>query len=302
MVSTHEFSTVAMDTWVRIQVVTPRPGPRLAETVEQAFEWFRVVERVCSRFEPESEVCRLAETIGRRVPVSRLLLEATAYALELARVTDGAFDPTVGGRLERAGFNRSYRTGLQITTPVPDRAVSYRDVRIDRRSSSITLSAPIVLDLGAVAKGLALDLAGRALRSYPGFSIDAGGDLLVQGRNAEGNPWRVGIQNPAGAEATVRTVSLTEGGICTSGGYERRVADGGIHAIDARSGGPPDDRIASVSVIAPTAMAADGLSTAAWLLGSEAGPTLLERQRVSGLFVLVDGTQLTTRGKFEEDR
>src|SRR5437762_1647715 len=109
-----------MDTMVTIQVSTqcsagasppPGEGRGIKAAMDRAMAWFRTVEQACSRFEPDSEVMRLAAQPGRAVVASPLLLEATAFALELAQLTDGAFDPAVGGRLEAMGFDSSYRTG-----------------------------------------------------------------------------------------------------------------------------------------------------------------------------------------------
>ena len=296
----HEFRTVAMDTWITLQVVSSWPRERVEVDAKRAFDWFEAVEKACSRFDPSSELRRLVDRPGEPVPVSPLLLEATAFALELARMTNGAFDPTVGGALERRGFNRNYRTGEAVPSGVDDAGASYEDVRIDRRNRSITLRRPLLLDLGAVAKGLAVDLAAQTLASYDGFSVDAGGDVYAHGHNAAGASWRIGIQHPRAEGLLVRTIEMTDGAVCTSGDYERRSPEGGTHVIDAR-GKQPVERLASVTVLAPTAMAADGLSTAAMILGPERGIALLEDQGVSGLLLAADGTEYRTRAGFGAD-
>ncbi len=289
-----------MDTWITLQVVSDEPRDRVEPDARRAFEWFEAVEKACSRFDPESELRRLVDRPGETVPVSPLLFEAVAFALELARLTDGAFDPTVGGALERRGFNRNYRTGEVQSSGVDDAGASFRDVRADRRDRTVTLRRALLLDVGAVAKGMAVDLATQALRTHEDFSVDAGGDVYAHGHNAAGEPWRIGIQHPRAEGLLVRTLEITDGAVCTSGDYERRSAQGGSHVIDAR-GRQPVERLASVSVLAPTAMAADGLSTAAMILGPERGIPLLESQGVSGLLLAADGTAYATHGGFGED-
>ena len=290
-----------MDTWITLQVVSAWQRERVEPDARRALDWFQAVEKACSRFDPTSELRRLVDRPGEPVPVSPLLLEATAFALELARLTDGAFDPTVGGAMERRGFNRNYRTGEVLPSGVEDAGASYRDVVFDRRDRTITLRRPLLLDLGAVAKGMAVDLAAQALQAYGDFSVDAGGDVYAHGRNVAGEPWRIGIQHPRAEGLLVRTLEVTDGAVCTSGDYERRSPEGGSHVIDAR-GGRPVEQLASVTVLAPTAMAADGLSTAAMILGPERGITLLEGQEVSGLMLTSDGTEYATRGGFGADR
>jgi thiamine biosynthesis lipoprotein len=226
------------------------------------------------------------------VRVSTLLFEVAAFALDLAEQTAGAFDPTIGASLEQLGFNVNYRTGEHVRSAVDAASVSFRDVRLDRRRTTILLRRPLVLDLNAVAKGLAIDLAVRELRDYADVCLEAGGDLYVRGRNPSGEVWSVGIQHPRAEGMLARTLHVTDVAVCTSGDYERRAPGAGAegHILDARTRRPVSD-LASVTVVAPTAMAADGLSTAAMVLGRERGLSFLESQAVGGLFIAPDGTQ-----------
>lgn len=178
--------TVAlMGTFVTIQVVghgtDSKQKVRREEAVEDAFGWFRRIEECCTRFEPTSEVMRLAGQVDIPVPVSATLFEAVQFALAVAEESGGAFDPTVGHAMESRGFNWEYRTGQAIRTPLePDGCVSYRDVRLDPNRKTITLLRPLILDLGAVAKGLAIDLAARELRPFENFAIDAGAIFISE--------------------------------------------------------------------------------------------------------------------------
>jgi FAD:protein FMN transferase len=295
----HEFAALSMDTWVNVQIVSDQPREAIEPMVQRALTWFESVERICSRFDPNSEVMQLVRRAGRRVRVSTLLFEVAAFAMNLAEQTDGAFDPTVGAALEHRGFDTNYLTGEAIRSGVGDEPVTYRDVRLDRRAHSILLRRPLVLDLGAVAKGLAIDLAVQELRNCPDLCLEAGGDVCVRGRNADGERWNVGIQHPRAPGLLVRTLRVADAAVCTSGDYERRVpapgADTEGHILDGRTRRPVTD-LASVTVVAPTAMAADGLSTAAMVLGREQGLQFLENQGVGGLLIAADGTEFTTAG------
>ena len=295
----HDFATVSMDTWVNVQVVSDQPREVADPAVQRALAWFETVERICTRFDPTSEVMRLLRNVGRRVRVSTLLFEVAAFAMDLAEQTGGAFDPTVGATLEQLGFNVNYRTGKEVRSEVAADA-SYADVQLDRRARTITLRRPVVLDLNAVAKGLAIDLAVQELRDYPDLCVEAGGDVYVRGRNAAGELWHVGIQHPRAEGLLARTLRVTDVAVCTSGDYERRSPGPSAtpHILDARTHRPVTD-LASVTVVAPTAMAADGLSTAAMVLGRERGLQLLEDQGVGGLLMSADGTIVTTRGGVE---
>ncbi len=158
-----------------------------AAGVDRAFAWFYEVENRCSRFDPESELRQLAGRTDTPIVASDLLFSAVEFALELARDTDGAFDPTVGARMELSGFNRDYRTGLVSGTGMHDVRGTWKDIILDPSRRTIEFTRPVLLDLGAVAKGLAIDLAARELRPFTDFAIDAGGDLYFGGHNQRGS-------------------------------------------------------------------------------------------------------------------
>jgi FAD:protein FMN transferase len=291
---------VWMDTVVTVQLAVPAgAAPRYQAAARRAFGWFARVEAACSRFDPASEVCGLLRRVGEPVRASPILFESVAVALELAEATGGAFDPAVGHLLEGRGYNRHYRTGRTARSGIdPSARPSFQDVELDRDTGTIVLRRPVLLDLGAVAKGLAVDLAAEQLaRLAPGVVVDAGGDCVVRGATMTGRPWRVGIRHPLQPGRLLTAVELAAGAVCTSGGYARR-GRGPLqagHLIDARSGRAAEG-IVSATVVAPTAMAADALSTAALLLGPTDGPRLLQASGVEGLLVTADLEQIATAG------
>ena len=261
--------------------------------VDGAKDWFRRVEHACNRFDPNSELRRLCNTTDVATPVSELLFEATQFALAVADASGGAFDPTVGAHMEARGFDRDYRSGASTPSAVDHSTATYRDVEIDPAQHTITLHHPLLLDLGAVAKGLAIDLAARALHEQGHFMIDAGGDLFASGHNAEGNAWRVGIRDPRAPDAFMQTIDIASGAVCTSGDYERAGRDGKHHLLDARRHDTANT-LASVTVLAPSAMVADALATAAFALGPSAGLSFLECHDVAALLVTPARERLTT--------
>jgi len=289
-------------------------GPaQLEAAVERAFGWFRQIEECCSRFEPRSELVRLSAHVGVPVPASAILYEAVQFALTVAEETGGAFDPTVGSAMEMRGFNRDYRSGRPVhSAPEHGGAATYRDVRLDPHRKNITLLRPLLLDLGAVAKGLAIDMAAHELRPFENFAINAGGDIYVSGHNPQGGPWSVGIRHPRVPDALCDSLLVSDRAVCTSGDYERRcpaetgpdAETDGHHILDLRAArsvssarsGCSAHAAASVTVIAPTAMLADALSTAAFVLGPAEGIALLERLGVDGVIISPTLERHATRG------
>jgi thiamine biosynthesis lipoprotein len=260
-----------MGTIVSIEVDAPEA------TGKRALGWFRLVEAHCSRFDPASELRQLRA--GQRTPASQVLFEAVRFALMVAEETGGAFDPTIGGRMTARGFNRHYLTREVTDAPGCEEGVTFRDVEIDERDRTILLRRPLTLDLGAVAKGLAIDAAACELRPYRDFAIDAGGDLYLGGDNPRGGPWSAGIRHPHVRDELVDRLRVSDLAVCTSGTYER-----GQHILDPRRGDAALG-IASATVVAPSAMLADALATAAFVLDAQEGISLLARMGVEGLIV-----------------
>jgi len=287
---------VLMGTLVTIKVAADGAD----DAVERAFGWFREVEARCTRFDASSELMQLSSDVGRPFAVSAILFEAVRFALSVAEDTAGAFDPTVGARVAACGFDREHRTGRRVAASVAAADdVSYRDVEIDNEHRTITLRRPLTLDLGAVAKGLAVDAAARELRSAGDFAIDAGGDLYCGGRNSHGGPWSVGIRHPRRDDELIASLRISDMAVCTSGDYERPG-----HIVDPRQRSSADEAVASATVIAPSAMLADALATAAFVLGPVEGMKLLERHQVDGLIVTASLERFATAGlrRFEEAR
>jgi len=280
---------VHLGTVVSISVCVDTPESQAAVT--RAFQWFREVDAQCSRFTPDSDLLQLLRQPGTPVAVNDLLFEAVRFAVNVAEDTNGALDPTIGHVMESRGFDRDHRLGTVVRSGItPEADVSYRDVVCDEEERTITLLRPLVLDLGAVAKGLAIDMAAQELLPFHNFAIDAGGDLYLGGVNPEGLPWSVGIRHPRVDGELIDAITASDEAVCTSGDYERATGEGG-HIVDPRTG-KPVTTVASVTVVAPTAMLADAAATATFVLGPADGLALCEEL---GLDVLIITPDLTCR-------
>jgi thiamine biosynthesis lipoprotein len=272
-----------MGTIVTIQIVRDDDGADAA--IDRAFGWFRDIEARCTMFHEGSELRRVCARVGVATPASPTVFEAVRFALAVAEDTGGAFDPTTANAPASPGDHASDGASE------PPR---YRDVEINADTRTITLRRPLTIDLGAVAKGLAVDAAARELRPFGDFAIDAGGDLYLGGRNPAGDRWTVGIRHPREDGGILDRVRVSDAAVCTSGDYERpgHIVDRSRRQTRSRPQAPgptPDspftDSPISVTVVAPGAMLADALGTAAFVLGATEGLRLFERHGVEGLIV-----------------
>lgn len=278
-----------MDTVVVIQVVTEKSKEEAEEKINRAFNVFHKVEQACSRFNPSSELMQACQIIGTPVEISPYLFEPLSFAIEVAKMTDGLFDPTVGKVMEEHGFNRHYLTAEFIESVSADSVTSYHDIVLNHQACTLTITKPIVIDLGAVAKGFAIDLAAQELKEFEGFVVNAGGDLFAGGYDENGKPWKVGIQHPYQKDRIIDTIEISNEAICTSGSYERknRTIPDLHHLVNPKTRCSPNEWV-STSIIAPFAMMADAFSTVSFLLDGEKGKMLIEDLHLKGLLITPD--------------
>ncbi len=264
-------SRLLMGTLVNIQVVGNEVANVIDNAIEKAFSAMHFVEAMCSRFDDQSALRELCRHPGEWMKVPDVLFETLRLALTMSELTDGAFDPTIGNLLDRHGFNTHYLTGEVISIDADaQEKVSFRDISLDEEARNVYLHKPMLLDLGAVAKGFAVDLAAKELSEFKGVAINAGGDLFLKGVDPTGEIWKVGIQHPKDKEAMIAWLSITDAAVCTSGTYERRSPiNQEIHHLFDFTTGQSTKGLVSCTVIAPFAMLADAVSTAAFVLGKD---------------------------------
>jgi len=272
-----------------------------------------VLDAACSRFRADSEIAALDHAPrgagGRTGPVqvSPVLAGALAVALRAARLTGGDVDPTVGGALSTAGYDRDFalvqRDGPPLKLTV--RSVpGWRQIELDERSGLLSMPAGTRLDLGATAKAWAADRAAARIAAGLGCGVlvNLGGDIAVAGP-APGGGWRVRVQDvtgrpeepPAGPSAVV---AIRSGGLATSSTAARRWRRGGDvlhHILDPRSGLPAAPVWRTVSVAAATCADANMASTAAIIRG-EAALTWLPERGFPARLVAESGAVVTLGG------
>lgn len=204
------------------------------------------------------------------------------HALEMSRFTGGAFDPTIGPVVNRFGFGPIHG-GRALPE---DLSVSTNSLR--KRTAGLTL------DLCGIAKGYALD---RIIEGLPAVGVEAalvelGGEIRTLGHHPDGRPWQAGIERPdAESGMMAHIVAPGKMALATSGTGRQfvRLGQGGVsHLIDPRTARPVDAVPASVSVLAETAMRADGLATALMVMGMERGVAFAEAHAIPALFARLD--------------
>jgi FAD:protein FMN transferase len=286
----------ALGTACRVSVY----GRDAPKAVDAAFKRLADIEARMSANSADSEVALVSANAGRTpVAVSEDTYFVLGVALEYARLTDGAFDPTVGPlvKLWGIGTDRA-RVPSREEIDAARALVGYRDVETEDAARKVFLKrVGMSLDLGAIAKGYAADQAASILREggVKRAIIDLGGNVYVVGSKAKAKPFRIGIQDPARERNRyIGILPAKDLTLVTSGAYERFFTEGGKryhHILDIATGYPADSGLVSVTIIAPESIRADALSTSVFILGRERGSALLAGQAgVSAILVSADGT------------
>jgi len=216
-------------------------------------------------------------------------------ALQLAKESDGAFDPTVGPLTNLWGFGPD-----AALDRVPDadaleaarQSVGWIRLSWDPATRMLRQPGDAFLDLSAIAKGWGVDLIGEHLnaRGINDWLVDIGGDMRASGRRPDGGPWRVAIERPTpGTRDIHQIIELADIAIATSGSYRNFFESGGrryAHTIDPRTGWPVDHDTVSVTVLAGTCMEADGLATLLGVLPPDEAERFANQRGLAVLWLL----------------
>ena len=235
------------------------------------------------------------------MPLSQDLKAVLERSIFFSHLSQGAFDLSISPLKEVWGFYTAQPrlpSEAEIRSRLP--LVDYRSIEI--HDGRIRLPEPgMALDVGGVAKGYAVDRAIDILREggASGALVEAGGDLRFFGAKPQGKPWQIALQHPRQPDRLIRVDDFGLHGIATSGDYERYfMVDGRRyhHILDPKTGHPAS-RCVSATVWTATAMDADILSTALFVLGPQEGLQLIEDlPNAEGFVMYEEGEALRYRG------
>ncbi|MBT1444687.1 FAD:protein FMN transferase [Shewanella sp. JM162201] len=289
-----------MGTTYNIKVV-PVPGLPDAKALQAEIDV--ALERVndqMSTYRPDSELSRFNQLSPEQgIEVSADTVKVIEEGMRLHRMTGGALDITLGPLVNIWGFGPDKRPTHSPT----DAEIAAAKLRTGIEHISIEglkltkHNAELYVDLSSIAKGFGVDVIAELLEKYhpSGYLVEIGGELRVKGTKADGSAWRIAIEKPVtDGRAVSEVVEPGTMGMATSGDYRNYFEENGkrfSHLIDPRTGYPIAHTLASVTVLHPSCMTADGLATAMMVLGSEASLALAKREQLAIMLIEKQGEQ-----------
>lgn len=309
----------AMGTSVSIQLYGEEEKIQIiGDTINNEIK--RIDKTLISWRTDESELAKINSNYIPKKPIeiSEELAKIIEASLKLSMDSEGALDITIRQLAKLWGIedksNEEFRVPEREEIGYVLENSGYDKVKLTDNSLVIEKS-DIILDVGAVGKGCALDYARKIINEndfsiesksdgdFYGGIISVGGSILVMGHKTDGKAWKIGIRNPKGnIEDMLGYVQLEPGCntcVSTSGDYEKYVEKDGIryhHILDMKTGYPADSGLSSVTVVCENGLVSDGLSTACFILGYENSLELLKKYDAEAVFVDKDNKIKTTEG------
>lgn len=276
--------------------------------VEAAFARAKELEQVFSNTIADSEVNQVNQAakaaVGTEVPISADMAHVLEAALEYGEKSGGMLDCTIGDLIDLWGIGTDHAAipadGKIQALLRPD---GWKDVSYHAESGSLTFASDAVtLNFGAVAKGYISDAMKTALEETGVTSalMSLGGNVMTLGVKPDGSSWTVAITNPFSPDSLIASLHVTDQAVVTSGNYEKYFEENGKryhHILDPYTGAPSESDVVSTTIIADHGIDCDALSTATYLLGSDAGMQLINSlDGIEAVFVKATGELVTSDG------
>ncbi|HUX19952.1 MAG TPA: FAD:protein FMN transferase [Spirochaetia bacterium] len=279
------------------------------DTLTKAFDLLRHVNSTMTIDGTDSELIDVNNAAGLHpVEVSADTYGVIKDGLYYSRLTDGAFDITVGPLVKLWGIGRG---GDSVPPQAKIREalslVDYRNVALDDATHSVYLKRKgMVIDLGGIAKGYAGEAVEELLQkgAVRHAIVDLGGNIIAIGTKVDGSLWRIGIQDPDRARGSyIGVVSVENKAVVTSGKYERYFVYKGKryhHILSTKTGFPVENGIASVTIISANSTTADALSTSLFLLGVQKGISLIDSIDQTEAIIVTEDKKIYVSGGLNE--
>lgn len=283
------------------------------EVLDKAFKRIEDIESKMSRTIDNSEVNLINKKAGKEpVKVSDDVYYVIKTAKQYAELSNGAYDPTIGPLVNLWDIDGE---GEVEKNTIPSKEeivkekkkVDFSKLELLEDNKVFLAEEDMILDLGGIAKGYAVDEVMKILKDHDVESaiIDLGGDIYALGSKAEEQPWKIGIQNPFEPRGSyVGIVEVKDKSIVTSGDYERYFELDNKryhHIIDSETGYPANNELSAVSVISDKSVDGDAISTAIFVLGKDKGLKFINQLEGIDILLITKDNQVYMTENFKKN-
>lgn len=288
---------------------------RTSEEIFSLLSEYHRLYTIYHRYEGMENLCTVNELSGgvhRKVTVDRRIVDMLLYGKEMYELSGGKVNIAMGSVLSvwhhyrTAGINEPWNAALPTMQELSEASMhtDINDLIIDEEECTVWISDPLMtLDVGAVAKGYAVEMVARTLeeKGISGYVINVGGNVRTVGTKPDGEKWVAGIEDPDTQSDTPyrKYLALAGESVVTSGSYQRyyTVGDKNYHHIISPDTLFPAEGYLSVSVVCKSSAMGDALSTALFCMSFEEGLTLVHSlSEVEAMWVMADGTERYSDG------
>jgi thiamine biosynthesis lipoprotein len=270
--------------------------------IDKAFDEIQRIEGFTSKYILKSEIARINQNAGKSTfTASSELYSLLRKSIQYSEFTEGAFDVTIGTVQNLWNFENEKGTAPSPQTLLPLLPlVNYKNILLEKNFVKLKHKG-MKLDLGAVAKGYAIDKGIEILKKYDinNAILNGGGDLKSIGEKSSGVPWKIGIRHPRKPASIIASLNGKNNAMATSGDYQKYFIQNGIryHHILNPATGMQAQGLQSVTIIAKEAVLADAMATAVFVMGAERGMKFIEEQnRLEGVLITAEGKNLISSG------
>lgn len=293
----------AMDTYITVRLATEDvTETQLDEVSAECERIVRELESVLSAHDPESELYALNHSSEEFTEISDTLESVLLTAYDISDRTAGAYDFTLGGLTELWNITGGGPVPRQTDIDAVLQHAGYDSITVDEiRNTVMRPDSKVQIDLGGIGKGAAADELIRYLETseISHGLVSVGGTIGVFGDKPDATPYKIGVRDPDDPNGVVTYLLIDEGFVAVSGDYERYFEEDGVryhHIFDPSTGYPANSGLRSAAVHAPSGAAADALSTALFVMGTDAALKLYENHGGFEAVLIADDRIVPTEG------
>lgn len=270
----------------------PEAGIRPEDVAATALRALQLVDQQMSHYKADSDLMRLNRAaLETWVSIPASMAEVMLKAQQISAFTAGALDITLGDAVNAWGFGPAAVPETPPVIPVPD-STQVPAYTLREAPPAVQKHHPVSFNLCALAKGYAVDNAAKAVAALgiKHFLIEAAGEIYAQGKRPDDSAWQIGLELPVPGKSLIYgQIALDGCAVATSGSYRKFneiAAQQYPHTINPRTAAPIVSDLLSVSVIDPCCMQADGMATALFIQGAEAGSAFAQQHDLAALFLV----------------